>query len=252
MADRPIAPPGTSTLRLEILKELQQLTESRDSRERLDRGPLAETKGREHWVLHLLLRASELETAHTDTLIGSAYANLLSRFAAIEDGLARVQERCATLEGSVTSRLESLDQIVGARIESSLTQGSERLGGELHRSVESGLETRWAPIGDALETFATGSQQLLHGVEDTFRLTAQTRLVVSEQLKRTSDLGRDLLALEDSLKLVVAKTLELGLGSIERRLAVIERQLGIVPAETVPTGGEKVVVAAPAAPTPGA
>lgn len=241
MTDRPVAPSGTSALRLEILKELQQLTDNRDARDRLDRGPLAETKGREHWVLHLLLKASELETTHTDTLIGSAYSNLLSRFEALDDRIARVEELSAALEGSVKSRLESLDQIVGSRIESTLHDGTEKMGGELGRSVEASLEKKWAPIGDALEVFAGGSKELVKGVEDTFRLTAQTRLLVNESLRRSSDLGRDLLALEDALKLVVGKTLELGLAPIEHRLALIERHLGIPPAEPVATNGERAV-----------
>lgn len=240
MADRAIAPSGTSALRLEILKELQQLTENRESRDRLDRGPLAETKGREHWVLHLLLKASELETAHTDTLIGSAYSNLVSRFEAVEDRLTRIEELAGTLEGSVKSRLDSLDQLVGTRIEATLHDGTEKIGGDLGKAVETSLDKRWAPIGDALETFAGGSKELVKGVADTFRLTAQTRLLVNESLRRSSDLGRDLVALEETLKLVLTKTLELGLAPIEHRLALIERHLGLAaPAEAVTSNGEK-------------
>ena len=82
MSGRPAAPPGAQTLRVEVLKELQQLIDNREARDKIDKGPLAEAKGREHWVLHLLLRAQESTTAHFDTLIGTAYSNLVARMQA--------------------------------------------------------------------------------------------------------------------------------------------------------------------------
>lgn len=227
MADRPASAPSTSTLRLEILKELQQLTESREARDRLDRSPLAEAKGREHWVLHLLLKASEIETAHTDTLIGSAYSNLLARLESVEDRIGRIEEVSSSLDASVKSRLENLDQLIGDRIDRSLVQGTEKLGLQLTRTVQEGLERTWEPIGEATERFAVGSKQLVKGVDDTFRLAAQTRLLLNDNARRLSDLGRDIVALEDSLKLVVARTLEDGLAGFDQRLRAIERQLGL-------------------------
>ena len=221
MADRPVPAHGASALRLEILKELQQLTESREYRDRLDRSPLAEAKGREHWVLHLLLRASEVETAHTDTLIGSAYSNLISRLSAIEDRVARVEEVNVALEGSLKARLESLDQLVGERREGGLHQGLGRMSEELGRSLQENLDRRWAPIGESLETFAQGSKQLVKGVDDTFRLAAQSRLLLNDNARRLSDLGRDLVALEESLMLLLALTLEQGIAPLEHRLAAL-------------------------------
>jgi hypothetical protein len=243
MAGRPAAGPGTSALRLEILKEIQQLTENRDVRERLDRGPLAETKGREHWVLHLLLRASELGTQHTDTLIGSAYSNLLARLDALDERIARMEEVSGALDATVKTRLESLDQIVGQRVESGLTEGTERMGAQLGRSVQENLDRKWGPIGESIETFAQGSKQLVKGVDDTFRLVAQSRLLLNDNARRLSDLGRDLVALEETIKLVVARTLELGLQPMEHRLALIERHLGIAPVEGAATNGEKPAIA---------
>jgi hypothetical protein len=239
MADRPVAAAGSSALRLEILKELQQLTESREHRDRLDKSPLAEAKGREHWVLHLLLRASEVETAHTDTLIGSAYANIISRIDGVEDRIRRIEESNLALEGSLKSRLESLDQVVGERIESGLGQASERMTGVLGKSVTESLDQRWSPIGESLETFAQGSKQLVKGVDDTFRLAAQTRLLLNDNARRLSDLGRDIVALEESLKLVLVRTLEQAFLPLEHRLAAIEAQLGIANNETGAREGEK-------------
>src|SRR5713226_3363386 len=106
MAARPASGSGPQAVRLEILKELQQLIDSREARDRVDRSPLAETKGREHWVLHLMLRAMELQQSHVTTLIGSAYSNLVSRLAALDDRLAHDSDKQITFEADLRTRLE--------------------------------------------------------------------------------------------------------------------------------------------------
>ena len=92
MAGRPATTGGsTSYSRVEVLKELQTLIDDRDVRDRLEKGPLSETKGREHWVLHLLLRSEELSQQHLDTLVGTAYSNTLARLQSVEDRLQRME-----------------------------------------------------------------------------------------------------------------------------------------------------------------
>ncbi|MCI4346225.1 MAG: hypothetical protein L3K07_05680 [Thermoplasmata archaeon] len=244
MAERAVPSSGTSAVRLEVLKELQQLVENREVRDRIDRGPLAETKGREHWVLHLLLRAHEVETAHTDTLIGSVYANLVSRLESVEDRLGRVEELEGALDETLKTRLESVDKVVGDRIEAGLNDGVERLRGDLAKSLGENLDKKWAPVGESIETFAQGSKQLVRGVDDTFRLAAQTRLLLNENVRRLSDLGRDIVALEESLKLVVQKTIEQTLLPLDQRLSAVEAHLDL------PSGSERNGKGKPVPPEP--
>ena len=67
------------------------MIDDREVRDRIDRGPLAETKGREHWILHLLLRGQEFGQGQLTTLVGSAYSNLTARLQSIEDRVQRVE-----------------------------------------------------------------------------------------------------------------------------------------------------------------
>lgn len=231
MPERAVPSSGTSAVRLEVLKELQQLIDNREFRDRVDRGPLAEAKGREHWVLHLLLRAHEVDSVHTDTLVGSVYSNLTARLEALEDRLGRIEELQGALEEAIKSRLESVDKTVGDRIEAGITEGTVRLTGELTKSLGESLDKKWAPVGESVETFAQGSKQLVRGVDDTFRLAAQTRLLLNENARRISDIGRDIVALEESLKLVVAKTLEQGLLPLEQRVSAVEAHLDLASPE---------------------
>src|SRR5208282_3024755 len=117
MAGRPATTGGsTSYSRVEVLKELQTLIDDRDVRDRLDRGPLAETKGREHWVLHLLLRASEVSQSQTNTLLGTAYSNLTARLQSIEDRLQRVEAAGGGLGEELKTRLQGIEASLGERV----------------------------------------------------------------------------------------------------------------------------------------
>ncbi|HKS59315.1 MAG TPA: hypothetical protein VJS68_00885 [Thermoplasmata archaeon] len=227
MAGQPTTGAVPQALRMEVLKELQQLIDNREARDRLERSPLAETKGKEHWVLHLMLRAFDAERSHVDTLISSAYSNLLARFSAVEDRVGRLEEFQTNLDHEIRARFDSLDTSLAGRIETGLTGGTQKIVTDLTKSLSDNLDTKWKPVGESIETFAQGSRQILKDVADTYRVSTQTRLLLNENARRMTDLGRDIVALEESLKLVVAKTIEEAFGPLEQRLAALEAQLGV-------------------------
>jgi len=227
MSGRPAAPPGAQTLRVEVLKELQQLIDNREARDRLDKSPIGEAKGREHWVLHLLLRAQESTTAHLDTLIGTAYSNLVSRLQGLDDRLARLEEHDTAAEADLRARLDSLDTSLLARLDKGLADANVTLVQAVQKGLGESLDAKWKPVGESIETFAQGSRQILKDVSDTYRVATQTRLLLNENARRIADVGRDIVALEESLKLVVQKTIEDGLAPLEARVAALESHTGL-------------------------
>lgn len=239
MAGRPNpAPTPVASVRLEILKEIQQLIDSREARDRLERSPLAEAKGREHWVLHLLLRAHESTQARSDTLISTAYTNLLSRMEGLDERIGRMERASAAGGAEVQSRLEALESSLAARVDRGLNEGMAKLLEGVNLQLSENLSERWKPIGETAENFSLSSKQMLKDVSDTYRVATQTRLLLNENARRITDLGRDLVALEESLKLVVAKTLEDGLAALDQRLAALEG--GVSPPAPVANGnGER-------------
>lgn len=237
MSGRPTAPPGAPTLRVEVLKELQQLIDNRDARDRLEKSPLAEAKGKEHWVLHLLLRSQELTTSHFDTLIGTAYSNLVARLQGLDDRLGRMEEHDGSVEADVRARLDALDTSLLARVDKGLAEGHEKLALALQEGLGANLDAKWKPVGESIETFAQGSRQILKDVSDTYRVATQTRLLLNDNARRMADLGRDIVALEESLKLVVQKTIEDGLSPLEARVAALEAHAGLATPTT--TNGER-------------
>jgi tetrahydromethanopterin S-methyltransferase subunit G/BMFP domain-containing protein YqiC len=218
---------GSSSLRVEILKELQSLLDDRDVRDRLDRGPLGETKGREHWVLHLLLRAQESSQAHVDVLIGSAYSNLAARLQAIDDRVERVEGTSKALGDEMKTRLEGVENQVAQRVSKEISTGVETAGNQLAKELWANLDKKWKPIGESIEVFSVSASQLTKDLSDTYRVATQSRLLLNENARRIIDLGRDLVALEESLKLALAKTLEDGLQPLEERISALEARLGM-------------------------
>jgi hypothetical protein len=227
MSGRPAPSGPPATIRLEVLKELQQLIDNRESRDRIDRGPIAETKGREHWVLHLLLRAEEANQSHFDTLIGTAYSNLQARLQGIDDRASRIEEMTGSGTTDLRERLDALATTVTERMDRAFEAGLEKLHTSLSTRMLEDLEQKWKPVGESIDTFAVSSREVLKDVADTYRVATQTRLLLNENARRITDLGRDLVALEDSLKLVVVKAVEEALGPLEQRVAALEGQNGL-------------------------
>ncbi|HTS32868.1 MAG TPA: hypothetical protein VMI55_02880 [Thermoplasmata archaeon] len=236
MAGRPSSVSGTgaSALRLEVLKDLQSILDDREVRDRLDRGPIAETKGREHWVLHLLLRAQESTNAHFDVLVQTVYSNLTSRLTAIDDRLQRVEAVGQGLGDEVKTRLEGIEGSLAERVGREIQTGVGQVAQRVSQDLGANLDTKWKPIGDSVETFAQRSGQLTKDLSDTFRVATQNRLLLNENARRIIDLGRDIVSLEESLKLALAKTLEEGLQPLEQRVAALEARLanGELPASS--------------------
>ena len=227
MAGRPPTATGsTSALRLEVLKELQALLDDREFRDRIDRGPLAETKGKEHWVLHLLLRGQESNQAHVDTLIGSAYSNLLARLQSVEDRLDKIEGASENLGTDVKRRFEDLEATLAERVTKEVATGVSAAAERTVTALSQNLDAKWRPIGDSIEAFSRASHQLTKDLSDTYRVSTQSRLLLNENARRIIDLGRDLVALEESLKLALTKALEDGLAPLEDRIAALEDRRG--------------------------
>jgi len=239
MAGRPPTSSGSaSALRVEILKELQALIDDRDVRDRVDRGPLAETKGREHWVLHLLLRAQESTQAHFDTLIGTAYGNLVARIQSVEDRVQKVEGIGQSIGDEVKSRFEGIEGVLVERLSKEIGTGIDLATQRIQNGLIANLDQKWKPVGESIESFATSSHQLSKDLSDTYRVSTQSRLLLNENARRMIDLGRDLVALEESLKLALTKALEDGLQPLEERIAALENRLGAAEANGATAHGD--------------
>ncbi len=227
MAGRPPSTPQTaSNLRLEVLKELQALIDDREVRDRLERSPIAETKGREHWVLHLLLRAMESNQSHFDAIVNTVYSNLLARLQSMEDRVQRLEASEQGLGEDVKHRMDNLESAVVERVSRELSTGFDSMTGQLTKDLGANLDAKWKPVGDSIEAFAQSSHQLTKDLSDTYRVSTQSRLLLNENARRIIDLGRDIVALEESLKLALSKVLEDGLQPLEDRIAALESRLG--------------------------
>jgi hypothetical protein len=228
MAGRPAAAtPSPASLRVEVLKELQSILDDREVRDRIDRGPIAETKGREHWILHLLLRAHELGQAHLNTLIGTAYSNLTARLQGIEDRVQHLETVEQGVGDELHTRLETVEAALAERVSKEVGTSLGAATEKLSQTLLGNLDAKWKPVGESIETFARSSHQLTKDLSDTYRVATQTRLLLNENARRIIDMGRDLVALEESLKLALTKVLEEGLQPLEERLAALESRLGV-------------------------
>ena len=124
------------------------------------------------------------------------------------------------------TRLDGLEATLSERVSKEVDGAFDRLNQKLATALTENLDAKWKPVGESVETFARSSHQLTKDLSDTYRVATQTRLLLNENSRRMIDLGRDLVALEESLKLALTKALEEGLQSLEDRIASLENRLG--------------------------
>jgi len=156
---------------------------------------------------------------------------------ALDDRLGRLEEHDSAAEADLRSRLDSLDTTLLGRVDKTLAEANVALVQAVQKGLTQNLDEKWKPVGESIETFAQGSRQILKDVSDTYRVATQTRLLLNENARRIADLGRDIVALEESLKLVVQKTIEDGLAPLEARVAALESHTGLGTPTT--TNGER-------------
>ena len=99
------------------------MLDDREVRDRVDRGPLAEAKGREHWVLHLLLRSQELSQASLTTLVRTAYTNLTGRIQTIEERVQRIEASQRSLVDDLKGELGGLKTGLRDTVQASVDHG---------------------------------------------------------------------------------------------------------------------------------
>ena len=126
----------------------------------------------------------------------------------------------------VKTRLEGMETSLGERVSRELSTGIQSATDKLSTTITSNLEEKWKPVGASIETFAQSSHQLTKDLSDTYRVSTQSRLLLNENARRIIDLGRDLVALEESLKLTLTKAIEDGLAPLEERIAALEGRRG--------------------------
>ncbi len=143
--------------------------------------------------------------------------------------MAAFSESDAAARADLTGRLDVLSNTFSERMDRGFTEGTDRIAETASARLTKELQDAWKPIGESIESFSQGSKEMVKEVSDTYKVATQTRLLLNENARRISDLGRDILALEDSLKLVVQRAIEEGLGPLEQRVAQLEARVGLAP-----------------------
>ncbi|MCX8173431.1 MAG: hypothetical protein N3F63_02315 [Thermoplasmata archaeon] len=181
-----------STIRTEVVRAITDLVNDKEARERIDKGILAHTKGREHWILHLLLKALEAQQEYTETgmtylltTTNTVYKDLGAKIEGvnkeIENSIPKIKAEVGEIEAKNYERLVAM-------IEESFKKVNEGLGKTINESIG---KTAEAINTQALET-KNLTQALSRDVADTFKVATQVRLLISENMRKLNEIAEAL------------------------------------------------------------
>lgn len=178
-----------STIRTEVVRAITDLVNDKDARDRIDKGILAHTKGREHWILHLLLKALEAHQEHTENGINSLLATTNTIY---EDLSTKIESINKEIENSIPKIRAEVNEIeeknyekIIAMIEEKFKKVNEGLGKTIQESIG---KTADAINSQALET-KNLTQSLSRDVADTFKVATQVRLLISENIRKLNEIS---------------------------------------------------------------
>jgi methyl-accepting chemotaxis protein len=178
-----------NTIRMEVVRTITELLKDRDARDRLDKGVLSHTKGREHWILHLMLTA--LDTLNESSENGFNYILTTTNTIYKEMG-AKIENVNKEINGIVpklkdeleTAEKKNYEQIV-ALIDASF----DKLNKNLEKTINDTIGKTAEAIGaQALET-KNLTQTLSKDVADTFKVSTQVRLLISENMRKLNEIS---------------------------------------------------------------
>ncbi|MEM3567128.1 MAG: hypothetical protein QXS83_00990 [Thermoplasmata archaeon] len=178
-----------SAIRTEVVRAITDLVNDKEARDRIDKGILAHTKGREHWILHLLLKALEAQQEHMETGINyiltttnTIYEDLSKRIEGVNKEIGNSIPKIKAEVGEIEAKnYEKL----AAMIEESFRKVNEGLGKTINESIG---KTAEAINSQALET-KNLTQALSRDVADTFKVATQVRLLISENMRKLNEIS---------------------------------------------------------------
>lgn len=178
-----------STIRTEVVRAITELVNDREARERIDKGILSHTKGREHWILHLLLRALETQQEHNEAGINYLLTTTNTVYKELSTKIEGLSKSIENLTPKVKASFEEIEQKnyekISAIIEESFKKVQESLAKSISESIGSTAE---AIKAQALET-KNLTQALARDIADTFKITTQVRLLINENLRKLNEIG---------------------------------------------------------------
>lgn len=210
-----------STIRTEVVRALTDLVNDREARERIDKGILSHTKGREHWILHLLLRAMEAQQEFTETSMNYL---LTTTNTVYKDLSAKIEGVNLAIDGSIPKIKAGVEEIeqknyerVAAMIEENFRKVNEGLGKTINESIGKTAEAIGA---QAMET-KNLTQALSRDVADTFKVATQVRLLISENMRKLNEIAEALEKVQPGSGTGTAGTVD-----VKPLIAEIEARIG--------------------------
>ncbi|MGB9635862.1 MAG: hypothetical protein ACPL1Y_01250 [Thermoplasmata archaeon] len=179
-----------STIRMEVVKAITDLANDREARDRIDKGILSHVKGREHWMLHLFLKAMEAQQQETNEGLSHILTTTNSVYKDLGTKLENVRTEITTnLVPKIKTEIGEIEAKNFEKIAGMIEASFEKVNAGLSKSINESIgKTAEAINAQALET-KNLTQALARDVGDTFKVATQVRLLISENMRKLNEIA---------------------------------------------------------------
>ena len=188
-----------------IIKGLKELSESKEARRKVDESYFKELKGKEHWMLYILMYALDnLENGLLRSI--NEVSNEQKRFEA-ETFKAIKEEREALIRvrKSVDENLKSFEQRMGQLLEKRMGEQKEEIAKEFSNILEGTLNKSLREIDESIKEFSTTLQNMSGGFSDTYKLVSHNQNSISKLGKKLEEISDDLSALDERIGIEISR-----------------------------------------------
>lgn len=188
-----------------IIKGLKELSESKEARRKVDESYFKELKGKEHWMLYILMYALDnLETGLFQSI--EEVSNEQRHFEA-ETFKAIKEERDALIKvrRSVDENLKSFEEKIGEILEKRMGEQKEEIAKEFSNILEGTLNRSLKGIDESIKELSTTVQNISGGFSDTYKLVSHNQNSITKLGKKLDEISEDLSALDERIGIEISR-----------------------------------------------
>lgn len=188
-----------------IIRGLKDLSESKEARRKVDESYFKELKGKEHWILYILMYALDnLETEFFKAV--ESLSNEQKRFES-ETFKAIKEERNALIKvrNSIDENLKSFEEKMGQILEKRMGEQKEDIAQEFSNILEGTLNKSIKGLDESIKDLYTIVQNLSGEFSDTYKLTSHNQESISKLGKKLDEISEDISALDERIGIEISR-----------------------------------------------
>ncbi len=188
-----------------IIKGLKDLSENKEARRKVDESYFKELKGKEHWMLYLLMYAIDnMENELFSAIEG--LSNEQKRFEAQTfKAIKEEREALIKVRKSIENNLRTFEEKMAELLDRRMAEQKEEIAKELENLLEGTLNKSLREIDESISDLSTTIQNMSSGFSDTYKLVSHNQSMIAKIGKKLEEISEDISALDERIGIEISR-----------------------------------------------